>query len=264
MPRLGVDAGGVGVRAHARHPGEHAAGVEEAPAHELGALRLGYGLALPREQALVDARHTPHHAGVGRHLVAAPEDEDVVGDNALVRNLDVGAATPDGDGALGQDREPVDRSLGAHLLDDTDAKVQQHHADEGEVSPRARKRDEAGKHEVHTVEQRERVLGDDPAHGLRLGSRLGVGAPVRQTRAHLVGGEPNYLGRNDLVRVHVAFLPSSVPVLAPLYATGDPDSRPAGYPHALYSQFAALLAQLDRAFASGAKGREFESLRAHK
>jgi hypothetical protein len=128
-------------------------------------LRLG----LPGEQRLVHLDPAAvEHGPVDDDLVAGAHVHDVTADDVLGRHLDVPAVADHGDGVAAQQLEPVERALGADLLDGADRRVDQAEADadEGIVVP-AEGQERGADGEQDRVVEVEDVGPQDPAVAAR-------------------------------------------------------------------------------------------------
>ena len=187
--RLGVDARRITFATHPRHLRDEAAGVHEAPGEQLAAGLLGDRRALAREEALVHGHASADHDGVGGHLVAVGETDEVI-DHELRRvHLDAGTVANDRHGTLREDRELVDHALRANLLEDADGDVREHDAHEERVSPLLGDGDEHEHGEVHGVEERERVVCEDATDRLGLDVGVGVHPAVGDALSDLGGAQ---------------------------------------------------------------------------
>ena len=227
---LGVDARGVALLPHLGHAGEKVAGVNEAATQECVAGTLGNRSALAREQGFVHLDLAPEHHGVRRDLLAVCQEDAVVEHQLGREQLHYLAVTLHADALLCKDGELVDHALGPDLLKDADDQVADDHAYEKQVSPLARYGNEDCHGNVDTIEERERVLGQDLAHGLGLDVGVGVGLPGGDALLDLGGREALdvCLGRVPGGRCGVARhgLPSlglpqgAAGTESPLYASG--------------------------------------------
>ena len=150
------------------------------PGERLIAVALVDGVGLAGQHRLVDLQGAVvHDDGVGGHLVAGTQHEDVVEHDFRRGDLELlpVATHPRARGV--QQGEPVERALGAELLDAADDRVRERREAEQRVLPAAeqQKDEEAGADD--RVEQREDVGADDvpdAAAGIR-GERVGACRP---------------------------------------------------------------------------------------
>ena len=140
-----------------------APGDREAARQDLVARALRHGHGLAREQRLVDLEAVGgQQRAVRRHLVArraAPRRR-----RGRCPPARTSATAPSRTHACeggGQQREPVERPLGADLLHDADGGVDHHHEAEERVSRRPREQHRDDEHAQDEVEAREDVLADD-------------------------------------------------------------------------------------------------------
>ncbi len=186
---LGVYLRRIAVATHLGHARHEAAALHEAAGVEgaAGTLRNGDGLA--REKGLVAVHVTLDDLAVRRDLVAVGEAHEVVDDELGGRDGGVGAVAQHADLLLGEDRELVDDALGTDLLEDADDEVRSDDGEEQQVAVLPRERYDDGHGEVHAVEEREGVRGEDLGHRLGLNVRVAVHPAVRHAFGDLRRGE---------------------------------------------------------------------------
>ena len=154
------------------HTRVHETRVDKAAAHELIAGTLVDRVALAGEQALVHMALARDNDRVGRDLVSPAQADQVVEHELVELEFDL-PIIANRDGAFrGEQRELVHHALGAQGLHDTDARVEKHDPQEGQVLPSASQDDERGQDDIDQVEQGAGVLDDEFLD--RLGLELGV------------------------------------------------------------------------------------------
>ena len=176
---LGADAGRIALAADLGHLVADGAGLDEGAGEHLGARGLLDVVALAREQALVQKRRARHDLAVSRHLVAVRDDDEVPRHDLGDRDGTLLSPAKDADVLRREDGQLVDHALGADLLEDADHEVGEDHDDERHVLDRARREDEDRHGDVDRVEERQRMLREDPADRLGLDVGVRVGEPLR-------------------------------------------------------------------------------------
>ena len=149
--RVGADALGLvdAAAGDAERAGLH--GVARAP-------RVGVGLA--GEDRLVDLQPAGlEQPPVGDDLVARAQRDRVADDHVVDGHRALLAVAQDARAGRGQQREAIERPLGADLLDDADAGVDDDDACEQQVGELARRDQRDGAGRQHEVEQREARCG---------------------------------------------------------------------------------------------------------
>jgi hypothetical protein len=189
----------------------------EAAREDLVADPLGNRMRLARQLRFVHL-HPPvaDHAAVDHDLVARADRQQIADDQLLGRQRICLTIADDGGGGPGQQRDLVERALGADLLHHADQDVERDHAGRYQRVERAA---EQGQRDAETeqaaVDERENILDQDlpvgPATRRRGGITLSAGAAVEhlalRQAAEWRGGlvDCGHVGRRlQLIRFHLA------------------------------------------------------------
>jgi hypothetical protein len=178
--RLRLQPGGVRVAAHAGRADPPGAGDHEAAGHHGVPGPLGHRVGLPGEQRLVELEPVAVQNGaVDGDLIAAGQLEHVVQHDLL--RLDLGdRSVADRPGPRGgQDRQPVQRPLGADLLRHPDAGVDHEHRAEQRVLGRPDDQHHDEQRAEDRVEPGQHVGAEDLADAAARSRRYRVDLPGR-------------------------------------------------------------------------------------
>ena len=176
LPGLGGKSGGVGRLPHGRDPYFPCAARDARGGEHLVPPALDHGVALPREQRLVQVQAVRlEHHGVRRDLVPAGEQQDVVQHDLLEGDPNGGTVAEHPRGVPAQQGDPVQLPLGGVLLDEADHHVAHRGQAEQQVQPPAQCDDDRRAQPQHQVEEGEHVGADDGPHaaGRGAGGRVG-------------------------------------------------------------------------------------------
>ena len=155
----------------------------------------GVRIGLAGEDRLVDLQAAGlEQPAIGHHLVSRAQHDRVPGDHVVDVDLALRTVAQDPRPRRREQRQAIERSLGPHLLDDPDARVD--HQDRREEQIRELSRRDQGNRagRQHEVEQREQIAADDRPVGHAAGRRV-RGSPLEPARC---------LGRGETVRRHLA------------------------------------------------------------
>jgi hypothetical protein len=194
-----------------------AAGDHEAAGEDLLARALGDRLRLAGQHRLVDLEPgRVQHLAVDHHLVARADLEEVVQHDLADLDLAPLAVAEHVRARRVHQLQPLERPLGADLLDDADQDVGHQHDPEQRVLDRPDHQDHREQRAEQDVEAGDHVGADDLAEGP--GGRLGdvVGEPSRDALGDLGAAQPRLL----------ALAPHTPPVLA----GGPTGPRGSGFP----------------------------------
>ena len=180
-----------GIRTHGGEPRAAHAGNKEAAGEQCIARRFADLVRLAGDKRFVHETRPVHHNGVGTHLLAGGENDDIVAhERGHVHALFAPLAH---NGALrrGEDIQRIERLFAAQLLHDADDSVNNDDDDERKVQNRGFHRHKAQReHKKHEVEVCEKILPHDLPRGAcgRLNGK--VGPPRRGARRSFGLGEP--------------------------------------------------------------------------
>ena len=190
--RVGARLLGQALRVHAlaHRRGDHAArpGHDTRAGQELVADLLLDWARLARQQRLVDfqARGRQHRA-VHAHLITQGQLDDIVDHDVARRNHRHRPVAQDGRLRRIDNRQGVQRALGAQLRDDADHRVDDHNAAENTVAQVTEQQDNDRRSDNDRIEERHHVLADDRCHGPRRAILDAVDRAARHPFKDLVG-----------------------------------------------------------------------------
>ncbi len=182
----------VRVRTDSSDPRLALAGDHDRPRQRLVTVVLVDRVGLTGEHGLVDLQRAPlRDDGVGGHLVAGPEDQDVVEHHIRGRDLELLALAAHARPRGVQQSEAIELRLGAELLGASDDRVRERGEAEQRILPAAEQQKDEEATADDRVEEREHVGADDVPDAATRVRREGVRAPGGDALGDLRLREPH-------------------------------------------------------------------------